>query len=104
MQVDEAGASAYLTRTMLRRLLTLLAIISGFTAMAAPASARVAALEEAQVQLAGESQQACRIVEAEQLSVARQGVKQGAVILRCRARALAVITPTVQLSVDRARE
>jgi len=89
---------------MLRKLLTLVAIISGLTAMAAPAHARMAALEEAQVQIAGESIAQCRIAGAERLEAVKERIRRGSEVQRCKIRTITIIIPTVQLSADRARE
>jgi len=89
---------------MLRRLLTLLAIISGLTAMAAPAHARITALAEAQVQIASESAGQCRIAKAERLSADKQRALRESEPPRCKLRTITIVIPTVQLSADRARE
>lgn len=87
---------------MLRKLLTLLAIISGLTAMAAPSYARVTALEEAQVQLASENVAQCRIVAAERMEAVKERARRGDV-LRCKIKTVTIVIPTVQFA-DRARE
>jgi len=89
---------------MLRKLLTLVAIVSGLTAMAAPAHARVGTLAEAQVQLAGESVVQCRVVASEALQADKERAPRKGDTLRCTIRKTAVTVPTVQLSADRALE
>ncbi len=89
---------------MLRRLLTLLAIISGLTAMATPAYARVSGLEETQVQLSSESVAQCRIATSERMEAVRERARGGSGVARCKIRTITIVIPTVQLSADRARE
>jgi hypothetical protein len=88
---------------MLRKLLTLVAIISGLTAMAAPAHARVTALEEAQVQLTNEAVAQCRIATAERLEAVKERARGRDGVVRCKIRTATIVIPTVQFT-DRARE
>lgn len=89
---------------MLRKLLTLVAIITGLTAMAAPAHARVSGLEEAQVQLASEGMAQCRIVGAERMEAVKDRARREGGVARCKVKTITIVIPTVQLSADRARE
>jgi hypothetical protein len=90
---------------MLRRLLTLLAIITGLTAIGAPAQARFSGLEDVQVQVAGESAARC---QAQQLASLEQPLEH---LLKCTADApfrprpiVTIMVPTVRLQADRAHE
>jgi len=103
--VDDRRINAYLQPVMLRRLLTLLAILSGLTAIGAPAHARISALEEIQLEASGERASVC---EGRQLAL-----PQGPLDLlgghkahgpSCPRPAVTVVIPTVQLGADRARE
>ncbi|HSG34799.1 MAG TPA: hypothetical protein VLA37_09700 [Sphingomonadaceae bacterium] len=90
---------------MLRKLFTLLAIVSGLTAMAAPAEARIAALADARVELASQGVAKCRVYQAELgKKSATSKAKPRSAVLRCSLRAVVLQVPTVQLGVDRARE
>ena len=90
---------------MLRRLLTLLAIITGLTAIGAPAHARFSGVEDVQVQIAGESASRC---QAQQLASFEQPLErllgQKAVAPLCARPVLVIHIPTVQIRIDRAHE
>lgn len=87
---------------MLKRLLTLLAILSGLTAIGAPAHARFVAVEDIGVQLAGEGAAKCqdkrlgqqvRPLDAPIGRLARQE--------NCPKPVITIVIPTVQLHADR---
>ena len=88
---------------MLRKLLTLIAIITGLTAMAAPAYARVSALEEAQVQLSSEAATQCRVAISERAEEVRDRARRNSDVVRCKIKTITIVIPTVQFA-DRARE
>ena len=90
---------------MLRHLLTMLALITGLAAAAAPVEARSLRANGAQVQLAGECVVAVRAQAHSSLEIAE--IQQ--VIAEETANPMpftmaACITPTVRQGVDRARE
>ncbi len=96
------GYNRYLTPNMLRQLLTLLAVISGFTLAAEP----VAAAQGAVVSVASTDQKTdCQpvVVAPAQLVPARQ-IGVGSPDRLCINRPVVVTPPTVQLQADRARE
>ncbi len=88
---------------MLRKLLTLVAIISGLTALAAPAYARVSGTEEAQVQLASENISQCRIASSDRMEAVRDRARRDGGMVRCKVKTVTIVIPTVQFA-DRARE
>jgi hypothetical protein len=105
LKVDAVAIRHYLASHMLRKLLTLLAILSGLTAIAAPAQARFSALEGVQVQLASTSSAKCRVQQTAAASMpvsnwARPPVEA----TPCPGPIVTIVIPTVQLKADRARE
>lgn len=87
---------------MLKRLLTLLAILSGLAAIGAPAHARYAPVQGIGVQLAGEGAAKCqnkRLGEQARplYEVSRSVGKQAA----CPKPVITIVIPTVQLHADR---
>ncbi len=96
---------AYLTRAMLRRILTCLALITGFAAVGAPAEARMMLdygqqVENGPATSQGGQQTACSTLPAR---LNRQG--KTTTVPACPPRKPVVIyIPTVQLGPDRARE
>lgn len=87
---------------MLRQLLTLLAVISGFTLAAAPVSAADAQSVSVAAAQAGQD---CQTVVNLPLQLSAPALNQRAVEPRpCPRPILIVVTPTVQLQADRARE
>jgi hypothetical protein len=88
---------------MFRKLLTLLAIITGLTAMAAPAYARVSGMEESQVQLSSEAVAQCRIASSERMEAVRERARRSSDTARCKVKTITIVIPTVQFA-DRARE
>ena len=87
---------------MLRQLLTLLAVISGFTLAAEPvAAADVRAVSVAAAQ-AGED---CQAIVAGPLQFGgRKARQRDADDARCDRPVVVIVTPAVQLQADRARE
>ncbi|MXP25461.1 hypothetical protein GRI39_05320 [Altererythrobacter indicus] len=103
--VDVAAQSSYLAHTMLRQLLTLLAIFTGLAVTGEHAHARVTGVEN--VRLASISE-ACEICTVRQASLAAQ-MARGPEKLRdsvdnCHHRAGVIYWPTIMLKVDRAHE
>jgi hypothetical protein len=102
--VDEMLHKAYLTRSMLRRILACLALITGLAAVGTPAEARMMLdygqqTESSPTASQGSQQSPC--------SVPQRTNAQGKVISQpgCAPRKPIVIyIPTVQLGPDRARE
>lgn len=90
---------------MLKRILTLIALLTGLAAIAAPAEARFAAADGVRIELAGASAVQCH---AAQLTASEHpvdtvlGFKNRAPF--CPRPVYRVYFPTVQLSADRARE
>jgi hypothetical protein len=103
--VDEMLHKAYLTRTMLRRILACLALITGLAALGTPAEARMMIdfgqqLENSPTTSQGSQQASCsdlpQRVNAQGKAVSQPG---------CAPRKPIVIyIPTVQFGPDRARE
>jgi len=90
---------------MLKRILTLFAILTGLAAVAAPAQARFSVIEDIGVHAAGETAPKCadkRIEEAAPLEryVERKAQPQTA----CKPAVVTIVIPTVMLQADRARE
>lgn len=93
--------SRYLTRNMLRQLLTLLALVSGLGLAATPAVAAQASVVS--VAAAGDAED-CQTIASQPLEFSR-GVPSGrSEQTPCSTRPIIVWTPTVQLQADRARE
>ncbi|WP_156169903.1 hypothetical protein [Aurantiacibacter luteus] len=99
--MDFSVSLTYLTRLMLRQLLTLLAIISGFTLAAEPVSA--SDLRDVSVAAAAQDLADCRpvVVAPMQLGQAREQDRTDS--RRCQRRVV-VAAPAVQLRADRAHE
>lgn len=90
---------------MLKRLLTLLAILSGLAAMGAPAHARYSAAQDVGFHASGEDVAKCqgqrlaqRMLPFEKLSI-RKGEQT-----RCAQPVITIVIPTVQLHADRSRQ
>jgi hypothetical protein len=103
--VDVGPANPYLALVMLRKLLTLLAVLTGLAAIAAPAEARIAAVDGVQVELSG----GCAL-QSQAAKLAASEVPADAIacdtsqaLIRPRA-ALAIAVPAVRVGIDRARE
>ncbi|GGD52796.1 hypothetical protein GRI62_05190 [Erythrobacter arachoides] len=100
--MDFPARFTYLSFAMLRQLLTLLAVISGFTLVAEPVSAtdlrEISAAATAAQDLAD-----CRPVVAAPLQLAQARQRDRVDTRRCQRR-IVVITPAVQLQADRAHE
>ena len=86
---------------MLRQLLTLLAIFSGFGLVASPAQA--AQVSEITVAITGEAED-CKPVASPVLQGYELGLADGAEPIACRKKRIILPTPTVMLRADRARE
>ena len=96
---------SYLRYTMLRRLLTCLAIATGLVAVSAPAQASVISALEAQIE---QSQRACEKDRSEECACIerqRQQRARGEKPAPCRtATPLRIYIPTVHFGADRAYE
>ncbi len=90
---------------MLKKLLTLLAILTGLTALGTPAQARFASVENTQIAAFGEGLEQALPVAAAQHVIAevapRKQILANAVYV---APVTAIAAPTVRLPADRARE
>ena len=103
--MDGGRINAYLDRVMLRRLLTLLAILTGLTAIGAPAHARMAGLDEVQVQARGDGQVLGVARQVSQRAAPEEWLgKRGGQAPAYHRAAISTGIPTVYLRVDRARE
>ncbi len=102
--VDGRGDTPYLNDAMLRRLITLLAILSGLAAAGAPAHA-VVYDGASGVELASKAEKACKGDSARCAVVDRQSFDVPQEKNPCQpARFVTVFIPTVQLGIDRAYE
>lgn len=102
--VDARGDTPYLHGAMLRRLITLLAILSGLTAAGAPAHAVVYDAASG-VELTAKTEKvckgdACRCADADRETFDLPGEKKPSK----PASVVTVFIPTVQLGIDRACE
>ena len=99
------AVKTYLRQTMLRRLLTCLAIATGLVAVSAPAQASVIGALEAQIE---QSQRACEKDRSEECACIerqRQQRARGEKPAPCHtANPVRIYIPTVHLGVDRAHE
>lgn len=90
---------------MIKRILALIAILTGLTAVAAPVHARIASVEAVGVQAARDSVTKCadkRLVMAAPQAMglaARKGTS-----VACPPPVITIVIPTVMLQADRARE
>jgi hypothetical protein len=95
----------YLRQTMLRRLLTCLAIVTGLVSVSAPAQASVMGALESQIE---QSQRACEKDRSEECACIerqRQQRARGEKPVPCRtANPVRIYIPTVHLGADRAHE
>lgn len=103
--VDVAAQNSYLAHTMLRQLLTLLAIFTGLAATGEHAHARVTGVENVRLAFASEASETCIVRRA---SLAAQMTRRPEKLCNsadnCHRRERIVYWPTVMLKVDRARE
>jgi hypothetical protein len=103
--LDGPDASAYLKRTMLRRLLACLALLTGLAAVSAPAHANLHDAMGAQLELtqkAEDSGKSDTITCAERQRKERQ---RGERVTPCRpGEGVRVVIPTVMIGVDRSAE
>ena len=103
--MDALGRKTYLWRTMLRHLLTCLAIATGLVAVSAPAQASVIGALEAQIE---QSQRACEKDRSEECACIerqRQQRARGEKPAPCRtATPIRIYIPTVHFGADRAYE
>lgn len=103
--VDEARDCAYFNPTMLRRLLTLFALLTGLAAIAAPVEARFSSMADVRVELSSSAAAQChgaQLVATERpvnLALSEKGHAPS-----CPRPIYRVYIPTVQLAADRARE
>ena len=90
---------------MMRQLLTLIAILTGLTALGAPAQARMSAIDDVQVQVAGDAAAACSsaqiLARAAPAGPLGRGVGQASF---CPRPSMVIVIPPVMLQADRARE
>ncbi|MCB2065490.1 MAG: hypothetical protein KDE15_02485 [Erythrobacter sp.] len=86
---------------MLRKLLTLLAVISGLGLSAQPSLAAQASVVSVAAQV---ETQACQPVVAHPLMLTSGNAARQRNARPCRPVAVVIVTPTVQLQADRARE
>ena len=91
---------------MLKRILTLFAILTGLAAIAAPAQARFIALEDVGVHASGEASPKCadkRIAEGA-APLAGYVERKAQAPSACRPAVITIVIPTVMLQADRAWE
>lgn len=103
--MDVGCANPYLALVMLRKLLTLLAVLTGLAAVAAPAEARIAAVDGVQMELSGGcalQSQAAKLAASE--VPANAVACDGSQALTRPYAALATAVPAVRVRIDRARE
>ncbi len=90
---------------MLKRMLTLFAILTGLAAVAAPVQARVSMIEDIGVHAAGESAAQCQnqrsAVQSRPVTALPSRKSQAS---PCRPVVVTILIPTVMLKADRARE
>lgn len=99
------GKVATILRPMLKRILTLFAILTGLAAMAAPAQARMTALDGLELHAAGDNIVKCADKSiAQQIAPAERIGERRPQVLGCRPAVITIVIPTVQLQADRARE
>ena len=102
--VDGRGDTPYLNDAMLRRLITLLAILSGLTAAGAPAHA-VVYDGASGVELASKAEKACKSDSARCAVAERKSLDAPREKKPCKSVCFVkVFIPTVQLGIDRAYE
>ena len=103
--MDARHGNPYLAPVMLRRLLTLAAILSGLAAIAAPAEARVAAVEQVRIAAVGEhALQAQAQAPAHIAGQLQSAVASGTGLSRSEGADFGLAVPAVQTGIDRARE
>lgn len=104
-RLDVCYRSAYLGLHMFRKLVTLLALLTGLAAIGAPTHARMEGVREAQVAMAGDASGQCQ-EQRQTLNLAASdvGVIADARGKDCRTRTIVVHLPTVMLGSDRSRE
>lgn len=103
--LDDPPGSAYLGQAMLRRLITLLALLSGLAATGAPAQAMVYSAAAAGVELAAGAEKPCKGESCDCVHANRRAI--GTVHAAKPSQPVCVVTvtiPTVQLGIDRAAE
>ena len=91
---------------MLKRILTLFAILTGLAAVAAPAQARFSVIEDVTVHAAGETIAKCadRRIDEQAKPIERLAERKGQAPSACRPPVVTVVIPTVMLQADRTRE
>ena len=91
---------------MLKRILTLFAILTGLAAVAAPAHARLSMIEDVMVQAAGENAPKCadKRIEERAGPIERLVERKGQSPSACRPPVITVVIPTVMLQADRTHE
>lgn len=90
---------------MIKRILALIAILTGLTAVAAPVHARIASVEAVGIQASRDSATKCadkRLVMASPGGMAFAARKGASVT--CPPPVITIVIPTVMLQADRARE
>ena len=102
--VDARGDTPYLHDAMLRRILTLLALLTGLAAVGTPAHALVHQAETG-VELASGSERAIKREACARVSAVRQALAAPRREPDCRdVRGVTIVIPTVQMGSDRAYE
>ena len=91
---------------MLKRILTLFAILTGLAAVMAPAQARFTSIQDIGVHATGENAPKCAESRIEQRSQPVAGLleRRGQAPATCRPATITVVIPTVMLQADRAWE
>ena len=88
---------------MLKRILTLLAFLTGLAAIAAPAEARFVALDDIGVHASGDNVAKCadKRIDDDAAPVARGVERKAQAPAACRPPVITIVIPTVMLGSDR---
>jgi len=91
---------------MLKRILTLFAILTGLAAIAAPAQARFSVIEDIGVHAAGETAPKCadKRIEEGAAPLERYVERKAQPQTACKPAVVTIVIPTVMLQADRSRE
>jgi hypothetical protein len=90
---------------MLRKLLTLLAIITGLAAIQAPAHARISSIDDVRFEASAETGNQCSALVGGQLAEPKKRLEKDADEVKiCRRVRVSIVVPTVYLGPDRAYE
>ena len=102
--VDALGDTPYLSDAMLRRLITLLALLTGLAAAGAPAHAVVYSAASG-VEVAAGAEKPCKGEACERRAAARRSLDGPRTAKPCKPEPfVTVFIPTVQFGIDRAYE